>query len=76
MDLTDLDAVPNENPASPLADLICRLFIRAEDSKLGRIIRSTINRMIGAEVRAGRLGTDWQKVWRTTRPAKDAENVP
>lgn len=32
-------------------------------SKLGRKIRSRLNRAIGAEVRAGRLGTDWQKVW-------------
>jgi hypothetical protein len=36
-------------------------------SKLGRNIRSTINRTIGAEVRAGRLGTDWQNVWWTVR---------
>ncbi len=33
MDLTDLDAVPNEHSVAPLADLSCRLFIRAEDSK-------------------------------------------
>ncbi len=44
-------------------------------SKLGHNIRSITNRMIGAEVRAGRLGIDWQKVWRTTGPAKDTENV-
>jgi len=27
-------------------------------------IRSTINRTIGAEVRAGRLMTDWERVWK------------
>jgi len=33
-------------------------------AKLGRNIRSRINRTIGAEVRAGRLRTDWEKVWK------------
>ena len=33
-------------------------------SKLGKRIRSRINKAIAAEVRAGRLQTDWKRVWK------------
>jgi len=55
--------VPNDGPVSReevLHDVARKLGF----AKLGHNIRSTINRTIGAEVRAGRLKTDWQKVWK------------
>jgi len=50
----------------PREELLKEVSRKLGYAKLGHNIRSTINRMIGAEVRAGRLATDWQKVWRTT----------
>jgi REase_MTES_1575/AAA domain len=57
--------VPRENSV-PREELLRIVAHKLGYSKLGHNIRSTINRMIGAEVRAGRLATDWQKVWRPT----------
>lgn len=50
----------------PREELLREVAHKLGYSKLGHNIRSTINRMIGAEVRAGRLNTDWQKVWHPT----------
>jgi very-short-patch-repair endonuclease len=61
--------VPDGSPV-PREDLLREVARKLGYSKLGHNIRSTINRMIGAEVRAGRLGTDWQKVWRPGDPTE------
>jgi len=45
-------------------DLLHEVARKLGYAKLGRNIRSTVNRAIGAEVRAGRLGTDWERVWK------------
>ena len=55
--------VPNESSVSR-EELLREVARKLGYSKVGHNIRRTINRMIGAEVRAGRLGTDWEKVWR------------
>lgn len=62
----------------PREELLKEVSRKLGYSKLGHNIRSTINRMIGAEVRAGRLETDWQTVWRpmvgSEPPIKESEN--
>jgi len=68
------ECIPNGSFV-PREELLKEVSRKLGYSKLGHNIRSTINRMIGAEVRAGRLGTDWQKVWRSTDPAKHSECV-
>jgi REase_MTES_1575/AAA domain len=55
--------VPDGSPIQR-EELLRAVARRLGYSKVGHNIRSTINRMIGAEVRAGRLETDWEKVWR------------
>jgi len=55
--------VPNGSSV-PREELLRDVARKLGYSKLGHNIRSTINRMIGAEVRAGRLRTDWVKVWK------------
>jgi REase_MTES_1575/AAA domain len=57
------DCVPDGSPIQR-EELLRAVARKLGYSKLGHNIRSTINRMIGAEVRAGRLETDWGKVWR------------
>jgi superfamily I DNA/RNA helicase/very-short-patch-repair endonuclease len=55
--------IPDGHPI-PREELLHDVARKLGYAKLGHNIRSTINRIIGAEVRAGRLGTDWQKVWK------------
>lgn len=61
---TVLHACIPDGSSVPREELLRDVARKLGYSKLGHNIRSTINRTIGAEVRAGRLGTDWQKVWR------------
>lgn len=55
--------IPPHGPV-PREDLLHEVAKKLGYAKVGRNIRSTINRMIGVEVRAGRLKTDWEKVWK------------
>jgi len=46
-------------------DLLKKLATALGQQRLGRKIRSRLNRAIGGEARAGNLETDWDFVWRT-----------
>jgi very-short-patch-repair endonuclease len=64
-----LHACVPEGISVPREELLREVARKLGYSKLGHNIRSTINRTIGAEVRAGRLMTDWEKVWKGQNPS-------